>query len=583
MGEKRVDIKTGFICNNNCRFCAQAHKKYLGNRTTQEIKKDLEKARKTCIDVVFTGGEPTIRSDILELISYAKQLKFRTIQIQTNGRMFSYLKYCKDIIKAGANDFAPALHGYCSRQHDFLTRNKGSFEQTVKGIKNLKKLGQTINMNTVVVKQNYKNLPEIARLLVKLKVDQFQFAFVHPIGNAYKYYDEIIPRMGLAVPYIKKGLQIGIDANISVMAEAIPYCMMKGYEKYVSENFIPETKIIEPKMTIEDYKKSRMKEGKTKFLQCKQCKYDKICEGPWKEYPEKKGNKEFKPVKKNGKNLEINKKMAIFKEHVKKYNIELHHILLILQVYFQIKPNATIDNLLPEKKEDIQNFLKILGLYYKIIDYPRYKKLILGNKKKDVERMSQIHEVNLGDYNNKSLVKEYGKFLGYPECCINKGNFPKKEKMVIDYRLSRFSSYPFIFHHPCSENCKKSLKLVKKVQMIYSLYDKIFYLNIKKSLLKPVLVLHDCNFIIFDGRLSNNILTFSSLIHISPSNMADQEFTERDLKIQGIVKEIKKANKIIFDNGVFRLYLNKKLIKSFEFRKDCVYHLINPIKSLNNC
>lgn len=46
MGVKRVDIKTGFICNNNCLFCVQADNKCTGNRTFEEIKKDLEECRK---------------------------------------------------------------------------------------------------------------------------------------------------------------------------------------------------------------------------------------------------------------------------------------------------------------------------------------------------------------------------------------------------------------------------------------------------------------------------------------------------------------------------------------------------------
>lgn len=297
MENKRVDIKTGFMCNNNCMFCAQAHKKHLGNKTTEEIKKDLKESRKRCDGVVLTGGEPTIRRDFLELVSYAKKLGYSLIQIQTNGRRFSSLEFCKKTIEAGANEFSPALHGYCSEQHDFLTRTPESFAQTVRGIQNLKKLGQQVITNTVVVKSNYRDLEKMAKLLVRLKVDQFQFAFVHPVGNAMKYYDSVVPTMSLAAPHIHKGLQIGINAKVECMAEAMPYCMMQGYENYISERFIPETEIKEFSMVIEDYKKSRVKEGKTKFPQCKKCKYDKICEGPWREYPEKMGDEEFKAVR----------------------------------------------------------------------------------------------------------------------------------------------------------------------------------------------------------------------------------------------------------------------------------------------
>ena len=298
MDFKRVDIKTGFLCNNNCLLCVQAHKKKHGNRTTNEIKHDLEEAKKTnCNGVVFTGGEPTIRKDILELVKYAKQLNFETIQIQTNARMLSYKEFCRKIIKAGANEFSPAIHGHNKQLHDSLTRAEGSFDQTVKAIKNLKELNQYIITNTVVVKQNYKHLKEIAQLLANLKVDQFQFAFMHAVGNADKNFSQLMPRITEAAKYIKEGLDIGIRNNIKVMAEAMPLCTMKGYEKYCSEFYIPKTEIRDLNSYDPAFENTRRQHGKMKFPRCKECKYDNVCEGPWKEYPERLGTKEFQPVK----------------------------------------------------------------------------------------------------------------------------------------------------------------------------------------------------------------------------------------------------------------------------------------------
>jgi len=194
----RVDIKTGFICNNNCRFCVQADNKCKGNRSFEQIKSDLIDSRKRCTGVVLTGGEVTIRKDFLDIVKLAKELKYEVIQIQTNGRMFASLDFCKKTIEAGATEFSPAIHGYCKEQHDYLTKSKGSFNQTLKGIMNLKSLGSYILTNTVVTKSNYRTLPKIAELLVKLDVDQFQFAFVHPMGNASKNFDNIVPSITLA-------------------------------------------------------------------------------------------------------------------------------------------------------------------------------------------------------------------------------------------------------------------------------------------------------------------------------------------------------------------------------------------------
>lgn len=297
MGGKRADIKLGYLCNNNCWFCVVADKRQQGNKNTKQIKKELKEAKKRCNEVVFTGGEATIRQDILKLVHYAKTIGFKTIQIQTNGRMLSYLPFCKDLIKAGANEFSPAIHGHTPKLHDSLTRSKGSFKQTMQGIKNLKKLKQPITTNTVVTKQNYEYLPQIARMLVSLGVDQFQFAFVHANGNAWKNFESIVPKMSSAAPYIHKGLDIGIKAKISCMAEAMPYCMMKGYEKYISENYIPLTELWELNRKDLDFLKTKKTLGKIKFKQCEGCKYNQICEGPWKEYPERMGTQEFRAVK----------------------------------------------------------------------------------------------------------------------------------------------------------------------------------------------------------------------------------------------------------------------------------------------
>ena len=293
---KKADIKIGFLCNNNCRFCVQASKRKYGNRSTNEIKKILKKASRDYQIAVFTGGEPTIRKDIFELVSYAKKLGFKIIQIQSNGRMFAYRDFCQKIIKAGANEFALALHGHIPQLHNYLTNSRGSFEQTCLGIKNLKKMNQNVIMNTVITKPNYRHLPEVAKLFINLRVDQYQFAFVHALGNAFQNFDSIVPRKSLVQPYLKQGLKLGIKAGIKVMTEAMPFCFMEGYEHYLAENVMPDMKIYDFGLTVENFEKARRREGKTKGPQCRQCRYSSQCEGSWREYPAKFGWKEFKPI-----------------------------------------------------------------------------------------------------------------------------------------------------------------------------------------------------------------------------------------------------------------------------------------------
>lgn len=295
--ERRVDIKTGFNCNNRCRFCVQGDKRYkFENRDTDDVKRLLEEARQGIDSIVFTGGEVTIRPDFMELLSHARDLKYRVIQIQTNGRMFANRSFVEECVAHGATEFSPALHGHIPELHDYLTRAPGSFAQTVSGLKNLHALGLYTLTNTVITRSNYRHLPEIAKLLVKHGVAQYQFAFVHAVGTAGENFAGIVPRKTLVEPYVKRGLDVGIRAGVSVMTEAIPYCFMSGYEDYVAERIIPRTKIFDAEQTIEDYTDFRLNEGKLKGPPCEECCMKAECEGPWREYPEYYGWSEFKPM-----------------------------------------------------------------------------------------------------------------------------------------------------------------------------------------------------------------------------------------------------------------------------------------------
>jgi len=293
----RLDLKIGFSCNNRCRFCVQGDKRYRVEAPEgAKLAAELESARAGFDGVVFTGGEPTQREDLPDLVARARDLGYRPIQIQSNGRTFASRRYCEQLITAGATEFSPALHGHVPALHDHLTRAPGSFAQTTRGIRHLRALGQRVLTNTVVVRANARSLPQIARLLVDMEVLQMQFAFVHPVGTAGEDFTRIVPRMELLQPYLLRALQVGIDAGVWADTEAVPYCIVPGYEACVVESRIPRTRVVDAGVTVEDYGEYRLTEGKRKGPQCSECAWDADCEGPWREYPERYGFGEFHPV-----------------------------------------------------------------------------------------------------------------------------------------------------------------------------------------------------------------------------------------------------------------------------------------------
>ncbi len=293
---ERVDVKLSFSCNNRCRFCVQGDKRErFPDRSTAEAKRLLRRARKRSDSVVFTGGEPTVRRDFLEVVAYARSLGFCQVQLQTNGQMLAYPSFVRGCVEAGVTEVSPALHGHVAALHDYLTRREGSFAATLRGIENSRAAGLPVVTNSVICKPNRRHLAQLGRLLVERGASQVQFAFVHAVGTAGVEFDAIVPRKSLIVDELFRAVDAVREAGVRAMTEALPLCFLRGREELAAEWIMPEATIYDAEVTIDDYTAYRLAEGKLHGPPCRRCLLRRVCEGPWREYPERFGWDEFVP------------------------------------------------------------------------------------------------------------------------------------------------------------------------------------------------------------------------------------------------------------------------------------------------
>jgi len=238
--------------------------------------------------VIFTGGEPTLRPDLIELISYGHHELGLETHLQTNGRLLAYKSFCQDLVVAGLDYFGVAVHGHNPSLHDYLSNCTGSFQQAVSAMQNLARLRQKFITNTVITKQNYRHLSDIAKMVLCLGAQKYQFIFPHVSGEAYINRKIVLVKMKQVVPFARDALQLGIKFKRSSTIKAIPFCLLKDCDSHIRRSIYPDEKYV----FFKDEADCSLWKGE----RCKRCSYNEKCEGVWQVYPRLFGTEEFVPV-----------------------------------------------------------------------------------------------------------------------------------------------------------------------------------------------------------------------------------------------------------------------------------------------
>ncbi len=302
---KSMTMVLGYTCNNNCIFCIFGDQKHKGIRKSAEVKKRLKDMRKQTSSINFTGGDLTIRKDFFDILDFVKQLNFSDVSIETNGRMFSSRIFTKRVLAIFPNmRFSISVYHINPEIHDSVTRVKGSWDQTVNGIKNIiSHENNNITIAFVVGKFNYKILPSAVDFFSDLGVQILDFILIRKEGAAKDNFDDIGVRISKVVPYLTKAFDKLDKTNLTVRSYGFPFCTLKGYERHVQELGLIEATLEGRKSIfdfddhIQDQFRERLRGRRSKFKKCMNCKYYNICEGVWTHYVETFGKDEFNPVR----------------------------------------------------------------------------------------------------------------------------------------------------------------------------------------------------------------------------------------------------------------------------------------------
>ncbi len=166
----RMDLAITYRCNNDCALCYNARPRDYPEMSTDQWKMVLDRLWQLGIPhVVFTGGEPTLRNDLPELIAHAEH-NGQVTGLNTNARRLSDAGYVSQLVEAGLDHVQITVESHNSAIHDSMVRARGAWKQTIAGLENALESPLYVMTNTTMLQENSPYLAETLQFLASLSV-----------------------------------------------------------------------------------------------------------------------------------------------------------------------------------------------------------------------------------------------------------------------------------------------------------------------------------------------------------------------------------------------------------------------------
>lgn len=237
-------------CNSNCIMCPDAdnnRRRDIGDRINY-LNRLIELIPSDVPHLTITGGEPTlIKWDLLQILEQCRdRFKNTEFLMLSNGRSFCVKDYREAFLDSIPQRFRLAVPLYSdnAKNHDMITRSPDSFAQTMQALKELQH-HLDLEIRIVVMKQNYKELPAIAKFIVREfpKAQWVSIMGMELLGNAALRRDELWIDYMETATYIEQAAKELLSAGIAASVYNYPLCGLPRHLWPISVQSITDYKI----------------------------------------------------------------------------------------------------------------------------------------------------------------------------------------------------------------------------------------------------------------------------------------------------------------------------------------------------
>ena len=291
-----LDVVLGYDCNLKCSYCTitdgMRRRSLTAARVTREID---DAARKGWKHVAFTGGEPTIFPDLPKLVRFARARGFTDVKVASNGLRYAHAPFLEHLIEAGVTTFNVSMHAFEDAAYEQTVARADTARLRRQAIDNLVARGRPPVADLILKNDTYRAVRPWIRSLVDRGVRKFNLWLVsltdQNAGNV-----EQLPRITDLVPELRGAFDDARAGGYEVHSLHVPRCFLTGHERHVRHPGADGVRVVTPDEVF-DLADSRLTGGVKPDETCGACRYRNECPGLRRDYVERFGTEELRPVR----------------------------------------------------------------------------------------------------------------------------------------------------------------------------------------------------------------------------------------------------------------------------------------------